>query len=89
MVYIKITLQYTRLKLCKTLETLPYPPYIPDQASCDFWLFSCLNDYVDKRRSLLIPRKMNMVSRDGLAHVFCAWEKSIAKCTASYASFSK
>ena len=30
--------------------TLPHPPYSPDLAPCDFWLFSKLKDQLRRRR---------------------------------------
>ena len=31
------------------LEELPHPPYSPDLAPCDFWLFLCIKKYLKGR----------------------------------------
>jgi histone-lysine N-methyltransferase SETMAR len=62
------------------IETLPHPPYSPDLAKCDFWLFPNLKNHIrgtkfDSRKELMdaVIGYCNMVSRNGLEFVFRKW----------------
>ena len=72
------------------IELLPHPPYIPDSAICDFWLFPNMKDVLrgkkyESREELEVPITTTLrgMSRDGLEHVFCSWTERWQKCISS------
>ena len=69
------------------IEILPHPPYSPDLAICDFWLFPNLKNKLrgekyESREELrrAVDRYLRDMSRDGLHHVFRAWVERWDKC---------
>ena len=69
------------------IEILPHPPYSPDLAICDFWLFPNLKNKLrgekyESREELrrAVDRYLWDMSRDGLHHVFRAWVEWWDKC---------
>ena len=69
------------------IEILPHPPYSPDLAICDFWLFPNLKNKLrgesyESREELrrAIDRYLRDMSSDGLHHVFWAWVERWDKC---------
>lgn len=69
------------------IELLPHPPYSPDLAICDFWLFPVLKDHLrgqkyESREELgvAVNKVLREMSRDGLHHVFQAWVERWHKC---------
>ena len=69
------------------IETLAHSLYTPDLAPCDFWLFPVLKDSLrgtryENREELTqaMTGSWRVMSRDGLAHVFRAWESRMNKC---------
>lgn len=72
------------------IESLPHPPYSPDLAICDFWLFPAMKDMLrgkkhESREELgaSITMALRVLSRDGLAHVFQTWTERWKKCIRS------
>lgn len=72
------------------IELLPHPPYSPDLAICDFWLFPVLKknlrgDKYESREDLRVAvnKTLREMSRDGLQHVFQAWVARWEKCKLS------
>ena len=68
-------------------ETLAQPPYSPDLAPCDFWLFPVLKDSLrgtryENREELTqaMTGSLTVISRDGIAHVFRAFESRMNEC---------
>ena len=68
---------------------LPHPPYSPDLAICDFWLFPNLKNNLrgakfESREELryAVDRQLREMSRDGLQHVYAAWIERWSKCIA-------
>ncbi|MCG8044068.1 MAG: hypothetical protein JAY66_00005 [Candidatus Thiodiazotropha taylori] len=69
------------------IETLPHPPYSPDLAICDFFLFPNVKDQLrgvkyETRDELgaAITVALREVSRDGLRHAFGTWMNRCQKC---------
>ena len=69
------------------IEILPHPPYSPDLAICDFWLFpnlknKLLGEKYESREELrrAVDRYLRDMSSDGLHHVFRAWVERWDKC---------
>ena len=69
------------------IEILPHPPYSPDFAICDFWLFPNLKNKLcsekyESREELrrAVDRYLWDMSRDGLHHMFRAWVEWWDKC---------
>ena len=69
------------------VELLPHPPYSPDLAICDFWLFPTLKNSLrgtkfESREELrcAVDRQLREMSRDGLQHVFETWVERWDKC---------
>ena len=60
------------------LELLPHPPYSPDLAICDFWLFPNLKNRL--RGNKYESREVREMSRDGLQHVCLSWVERWNKC---------
>ena len=76
------------------IESLQHPPYSPDLAICDFFLFPTAKNYLrgkkyESREELgaAITKVLHMVSRDGLQHVFGAWVERWDKCIESRGSY--
>lgn len=75
-------------------ENLPHPPYSPDLAICDFWLFPTLKDMLRGKRhesreelGVAVTKALRVMSRDGLQHVFRTWTERWNKCVASGGSY--
>ena len=71
------------------MALLPHPPYSPDLAICDFWLFPNLKNNLrgvkfESREELryAVDRQLREMSRDGLQHVYAAWIERWSKCIA-------
>lgn len=69
------------------IELLPHPPYSPDLAICDFWVFPTLKDSLRGTRyesreelGIAVKKQLREMSRDGLYHVFRAWSTRWDKC---------
>ncbi len=69
------------------IKTLPHPPFSPDLAKCDFWLFPNLENHIrgtkfDNRKELMdtVIGYCNMVSKNGLEFVFRKWTERWDKC---------
>ncbi|XP_061167382.1 histone-lysine N-methyltransferase SETMAR-like [Saccostrea echinata] len=69
------------------IEKLTHPPYSPDLAICDFWLFPVLKDNLrgEKYESqedlgTVVNKALRSMSRDGLDDVFRAWADRWQKC---------
>ena len=76
------------------IETLPHPPYSPDLAPCDFWLFPNMKDSLrgnryESREELreALSGSLRVLSRDGLQHVMTSWVKRWDKCIRSGGSY--
>ena len=69
------------------IELLPHPPYNPDLATCDFWLFPNLKNRLrgNKYESVeelrcAVNKHLREMSRDGLQHMFRPWVERWNKC---------
>ena len=69
------------------IELLPHPPYSPDLAICDFWLFPNLknrlrgNKYQSQEElRCAVNKHLREMSRDGLQHEFWSWVERWNKC---------
>jgi len=68
-------------------ELLPHPPYSPDLAPCDFFLFPELKKHLrghrfetDSEVNQAVTGALNIISKDGLWGAFQAWEKRWIQC---------
>ena len=62
------------------IEPLQHPPYSPDLAICDFFLFPIVKDHLRGRKfesrvklGTAITEALRTLTRDGLQHVFRMW----------------
>ena len=76
------------------IEPLQHPPYSPDQAICDFFLFLTVKDHLrgmkfESREELgtAITDALRTVTRDGLQHVFRTWVERWDKCIKAKESY--
>lgn len=70
-----------------SIELLPHPPYSPDLAICDFWVFPTLKESLRGHRfesieelDIAVKKQLREMSREGLYHVFRAWTERWDKC---------
>jgi [histone H3]-lysine36 N-dimethyltransferase SETMAR len=68
-------------------ELLEHPPYSPDLAPCDFWLFPKMKEHLRGRHFMDVEEikraataAQRIVIHGGLLHVFRTWEKRCCKC---------
>ena len=79
------------------IERLPRPPYSPDLAICDFFLFPTVKDHLRGRKiesrevlGTAITEALQTVTRDGLQHVFRTWLERWDTCIkAKVSNFEK
>jgi hypothetical protein len=71
----------------KNIECVPHPPYNPDLAPCDFFLFPRLKSELQGQRfdsSTAVLKRAEAVlktmSKNGFQHVFQDWQTRWAKC---------
>ena len=76
------------------IEPLQHPPYSPDLAICDFFLFSTVKDHLPGRKfkskeelGTAITEALQTVTRDGLQHVFRTWVERWNKCIKAKGSY--
>ena len=69
------------------VELIAHPPYSPDLAPCDFFLFPELKNHIRGRRfesddqlNAAVTGALKVISKDGLWHVFESWQKRWDKC---------
>ena len=72
------------------VKCIPHPPYCPDLALCDFFLFPNLKKHLRGRRfqsSEAVVKAVEAVlknlSKNGFQHAFADWQKRWDKCIAS------
>ena len=75
-------------------EPLQHPPYSPDLAICDFFLFQTVKDHLHRRKfesreelGTAITEALQTVTRDGLQHVFRTWVERWDKCIKAKGSY--
>lgn len=69
------------------IATVPHPPYSPDLAPCDFWLFPELKIPLRGRKFTnnhevikAVEARCKELGKDGLAFVFKKWQRRWQKC---------
>jgi [histone H3]-lysine36 N-dimethyltransferase SETMAR len=69
------------------VELLAHPPYSPDLAPCDHFLFPELKKYLrgnrygsDEEVNSAVTSALKVISKDGLWHVFEKWQNRWNKC---------
>ena len=79
-----------------SIEPLPHPPYSPDWAICDSFLFPTVRDQFrgikyESRDELGAAKTgaLLVVSRDGIPHVFLTWMERCHKCIRLEGSLKK
>ena len=86
---------HTALSVTRYLASLgwtvvPHPPYSPDLAPCDFFLFPTMKKTLKGKRFANVE-KVKTASQEALNNIklqqfqrcFTQWEKRLDKCTAS------
>ena len=76
------------------IDVLPHPPYSPDLAPCDFWLFSHLKKPLRGRQFSSVNELMHAsnevlrnISKDGLLFVFEKWRDRLQSCIQAGGSY--
>ena len=76
------------------IEPLQHPPYSPDFAISDFFLFPTVKDHLRGRKfesreelGTAITEALRTVTHDGLQHVFCTWVERWDKCSKAKGSY--
>ena len=76
------------------IEPLQQPPYSPDLAICDFFLFPTVKDHLHGRKfesreelGTAITESLRTVIRDSLQHVFRTWVERWDKCIKAKGSY--
>ena len=76
------------------IEPLQHPPYSPDFAICDFFLFPTVKDHLRGRKfesreelGTAITKALRKVTRDGLQLVFRTWVERWDKCIKAKGSY--
>lgn len=76
------------------VEVLPHPPYSPDLAPCDFWLFPTVKNALRGRKfssneelNAAVRVKLRDLCSNGLHHVFDAWMKRWRRCIEADGSY--
>lgn len=71
----------------RNIQTVPHPPYSPDLAPCDFWLFPEVKFPLRGRRFgsnnevvKAVEARCKELSKDGLKFVFKKWQERWRKC---------
>ena len=71
----------------KNVEVIPHPPYSPDLAPCDFYLYPTAKKDLKGRRFGTLQEVLGAVqailkrmSKNGFQHVFEKWQERWAKC---------
>lgn len=69
------------------IATIPHPPYSPDLAPCDFWLFPAIKFPLRGRKFKTnqevikaVEARCKELEKDGLAFVFKKWQERWQKC---------
>ena len=78
------------------IEPLQYPPYSPDLAICDFFLFPTVKDHLRGRKLVsgeelgtAITEALRTVTGDDPQHVFRTWVERWDKCIKEKGSYFK
>ena len=76
------------------IEPLQHPPYSPDLAICDFFLFPTVKDHLLGRKfksreelGTAITEALRTVTCDVQQHVFCTWVERWNKCIKAKGSY--
>ena len=76
------------------VKCIPHPPYSPDLAPCEFFLFPNLKKHLRERCFLsseavvkAAEAVLKDLSKNGFQHVSADWQKHWDKCTASYGDY--
>jgi [histone H3]-lysine36 N-dimethyltransferase SETMAR len=79
----------------KKVKTLPHPPYSPDLAPCDFWLFKTIKAqlrgqiFATKQELLSAWQKaINGLSKEDFKHCFHIWFKQCEKVVQAGGEYS-
>ena len=71
------TSKLAKATTCDSMAALPHPPYSPDLAICDYFLFPKDTTHIRCRvfesqyeLSIAMTEALKMTSRDGLRHAF-------------------
>ena len=71
------------------METLKHPPYSPDLAPCNFFLFPSLKSELHGKRfddedelRMAVQSQLKQLAADGFQHVFDSWVHRHRKCIA-------
>lgn len=74
----------------KQVPVCPHPPYSPDLAPCDFWLFPKMKTVLKGKRFDTIPdierattEQLKALPKEAFQKCFQSWNQRWAKCIAS------
>ena len=74
------------------IKTVPRPPYSPDLAPCDFWLFSKLNgcryETIEDMKAA-VSRVMDMLTQEDFQEAFQKLLERYNKCIAAGGDYFK
>ena len=75
------TISVRQLLVKKQITALDHPPYFPDLAPCDFWLFPRLKAVMKGTHFLSleeikasVTRKLKRLKEEGFTKCFCGWQ---------------
>ena len=80
------TISVRQLLVKKQITALDHPPYFPDLAPCDFWLFPMLKAVMKGTHFLSleeitasVTRKLKRLKEEGFTKCFCGWQNRMQK----------
>ena len=69
------------------IQVLPHPPYSPDLAPCDFWLFPLLKDRLAKKKfhriqdlAKAVKSVLNAIPKEDYRKAFSDWLRRLQRC---------
>jgi len=76
------------------ITTLPHPPYSPDLAPCDFFLFPKLKTHLKGHRFRRVEnvqaaatKALNNISNEGFLHCYEVWQQCWNRCIRSQGAY--
>ena len=67
-------------KMC--IKTVPHPPYSPNLAPCDFWLFPCRYETIEEMKEA-VTKVINTLTQEDFHRAFQNLLERYNKCTAA------
>ena len=74
------------------IKTVPHPPYSPDLAPCDFWLFpnltGCHYEIIEEMKEA-VTKVIDTLTQEDFDGAFQTWLERYNKCIAVYFYFKQ